>query len=565
MAEEKELKMEINEAEIVRLITFDAEKKKYIAPCPVEGCGKIYEIGSKNWALANLKRHLTKEHGIEITSGVEEGVSSGEGGIFQRVNPLPAKIRELLVDYAGIDDKVAKKVVELLEKNPVLTENPNNLFNFLSRAKGMDPTLAKNIVDLVFSQAMYEQQMQARGGTITPVMPQFQGSGFTGISPMIGTQGGAFQIGSQQQPQVAYIPNPGGGMTPIIINVPPQYQQGQGQSPTHPFMNIPPVMPPTSDDKYIRSLEDRLKELEKERRGPLQGEGVGPIERVTEKIAMRKIREPIFAEDGEGNVQLDKTTGKPIVLDYREVEEPVFMGPPMGMVVPPSGGGGEDPVTIAMNILEKAKSLFAPVGGATVKSEVDEEKLIMKASEKARETAEGKMKELKGDIEKLEGTTKGIETSLSSDLEKITDSLKDLRYEGEKRKIAEEAAQETYEKLKPFIPTRTEAPPSGLTPQQYAMSQARQIAGDIVGNIRSGFDGIGMRLDKIADAQKVSQMAASMLTSGVPPDQVERIIFQYIRAQMSPAYVEQAEMYSRGSVSEGDKAEFLKRVRERAT
>jgi len=560
MAEDKESKMVITEEELERLITFDDEKKKYIAACPVEDCGKVYEIGSKGFAFGNLKRHLTKEHGIVITSGVEEGISPGEKGIFQRVNPIPMKVRELLTDYAGIDEKVAKKIVELLEKNPVLTENPNNLFNFLSRAKGMDPTLAKNIVDLVFSQAMYEQQIQARGGTITPVIPQFQGLGFTGITPMTGTPGGAFQIGAQPQPQIAYIPNPSGGMTPIIINVPPQFPQGPGQSPPAPIVHIPSVIPPTSDDKYLKSLEDRLKELERLRGGPPAGE-----ERGTDIV--RKVREPIFAEDEHGDVQIDPKTGKPIILDYREIiEEPAFIGAPtpMGMVAPPSGGAGKDPVGLAMDILEKAKSIFAPGGGgATGKSEVDEEKVIMKATEKARETTETKVKELKGDIEKLEGATKGIETTISNKMTEISDNIKNIQHEGEKRRIAEEAAKETYEKLKPFIPTRTEAPPTGLSPQQFAMSQVRELAGEIVTNVRAGFESIGVRLDRMADAQKVSQMATSMLASGVPPDQVERIIFQYIRAQISPDYVAQADRYTRGSIGETDKAEFLKRMRDR--
>lgn len=567
MAEDKDLGLQITEAEIDRLITFDEEKKKYIAPCPVEGCGKVYEIGSKGFASGNLKRHLTKEHRIEITSGAEEGISSEEGGIFQRVNTIAVKVRELLIDYAGIDEKVAKKVVELLEKNPVLTENPNNLFSFLSRAKGMDPTLAKNIVDLVFSQTMYEQQLQARGVTISPVIPTTPGYGTGGgmvvPTPVI-TPGGGFQIGASAQPQIAYIPHPSGGMTPIIINVPPQYQQqGQGQPPTSPIVTLPPSFtPPASDDKYLRSLEDRLKELERNRGGPPAGESRGPGE-PTDRMLMRKVREPIFAEDEHGDVQIDPKTGKPIVLEYREIEEPVFVGSQTEAPPSPSrGGGGEDPVTLAMTILSQAKAIFAPEGGGPPsKPEIDEEKVVMKAAEKAKEAAEGRVKELRGDIEKLESTTKGIETSIGTKLGEITDNLKDIRVEGEKRRIAEEVAKETLERLKPFIPTHTEPQPAGLTPQQYALSQARQLADTVVTNIRAGFDSLGMRLDRIADAQKVSQMATSMLASGVPPEQVEGIIFQYIRAQISPETVERTGRYTAGVVSDSEKRGFLDRLR----
>lgn len=71
--EEEEAGMEITDEELNRLITYDEEKRKYVAVCPVEGCGKVYEIASKGFAFGNLKRHLEKEHGITVVSGAAAG------------------------------------------------------------------------------------------------------------------------------------------------------------------------------------------------------------------------------------------------------------------------------------------------------------------------------------------------------------------------------------------------------------------------------------------------------------------------------------------------------------
>lgn len=567
MAEDERYDMEITEAELGRLITYDEEKKKYIGVCPVENCGKSYEIGSKGFAIGNLKRHLTKQHGIEVVIGAKTGESPEEGGgIFRKVNPVPAKVRELLTDYAGVDDRIAKKIVELLDKNPVLTENPNNLFNFLSRAKGMDPTLAKNIVDLVFSQAAYEQQLQGGAGNISPVFPQMgQGFGFGGGAPISAGPGGIIQPGQTgaAQPQVAYIPNPGGGMTPVIINIPPQVPQGQKQSQT-PMLNIPPSPPASSsDDKYLKFLEERVKDLERDKERPPRREDT-PVERVTEKVAMRRIREPIFAENEAGDVQIGED-GKAIVLDYREVEEPVFMdgGPTPQINIPQAPAGGEDPFRMALTILEKTKNIFAPGEGAVAASTsgVDEEKILMKSIEAAKTATEGKVKEIEGEVKKIGESTRDIDRHIDGKVGEVRDIVKDMKHNSEKIEIAERAAKDTYEHLKPFIASRTDSSPPGLTPQQYAMTQVRQMAGEVVSNIRAGFDSLGQRFDKFSDAQKITQMATSMLASGVSPDQVEKIIFQYVRGQMSPEMVEHAAAHNQGSVATGEKEAFLDRLR----
>jgi len=138
-----------------------------------------------------------------------------------------------------------------------------------------------------------------------------------------------------------------------------------------------------------------------------------------------------------------------------------------------------------------------------------------------------------------------------------------LQHETQMRNVAEKAAKETYERLRPFIKTSPETPPpQGLTPQQYALSQMRQLAGDIVNNIRAGFDSIGKRIDQFVDAQKVTQMATSMLASGIPPEQVERIVFQYVRGQVTPETVQQAASYTQGTVGGSEKEAFLNRLRQ---
>jgi len=567
--EEEEAGMEITDDELNRLITYDEEKRKYVAVCPVEGCGKVYEIASKGFAFGNLKRHLEKEHGITVVSGAAGGTPSEEGGIFQRMNPIPEKVYELLTDYAGVDARIAKKIVELLEKNPVLTENQNNLFNFLSRAKGMDPTLAKNIVDLVFTQVAYERQMQPPSSGITPVFPSINQSNFTPVSP----SSQSFTPGQTalQQPQIAYIPNPSGGMTPVIINIPPQAQQPQGQSQTQPIVNIPPQTH-TGEDKYTKYLEDRVKALEaemrekeRERRGyeqPVRGE---PSERVIEKIPMRKVREPIFAENEKGEIQIDEKTGKPIILDYREIEEPVLPDQATAGTQPPVPETKSDNnLASIITILKEAKGLFAPAAtGTTAGTQVDEEKIQMKAVETAKSATESRIKELETEIEKIKELSTNIEKHVDGKVGEIKDAIKDLQHETQMRNIAEKTAKETYERLKPFIKTSTETPPpQGLTPQQYALGQMRQLAGDIVNNIRAGFDSIGKRIDQFVDAQKVTQMATSMLASGIPPEQVERIVFQYVRGQVTPEAVQQAATYTQGSVGGDEKEAFLNRLRQ---
>jgi len=568
--EEEEAGMEITDEELNRLITYDEEKRKYVAVCPVEGCGKVYEIASKGFAFGNLKRHLEKEHGIEVVSGAAAGAPSEEGGIFQRVNPIPEKVYELLTDYAGVDARIAKKIVELLEKNPVLTENANNLFNFLSRAKGMDPTLAKNIVDLVFTQVAYERQIQPPSSGIIPVFPSINQPGFTPVSA--GSQSFPPGQGSLQQPQIAYIPNPSGGMTPVIINIPPQTQQSQAQPQTHPTLNIPPPQTHTGEDKYTRYLEDRVKALEAEMRErekererreyePVRGE---TGERIIEKIPMRKVREPIFAENEKGEIQIDEKTGKPIILDYREIEEPVLMDQAAGTQSPVLDSKSDNNLTGIITILKEAKGLFAPAAaGTTAGTQVDEEKIQMKAAETAKSATESRVKELEEEIEKIKELSTNMEKHVDSKVGEIKDIIKDLQHETQMRNIAEKTAKETYERLRPFIKTSPETPPpQGLTPQQYALGQMRQLAGDIVNNIRAGFDSIGKRIDQFVDAQKVTQMATSMLASGIPPEQVERIVFQYVRGQVTPETVQQAATYTQGTVGGSEKEAFLNRLRQ---
>jgi len=565
--EEEELEKQITMEDLDSLISYDEERGVYIAECPVEGCDKRYEVRSKGFLVGSLKKHL-KKHGIEVVSEVSH--PSEEGGIFQRMNPIPEKVYELLTDYAGVDARIARKITELLEKNPVLTENTNNLFNFLSRAKGLDPTLAKNIVDLVFTQVAYERQMQPPSSGITPVFPQMNQSGFSPVST--GTQ--TLQPGQAplQQPQIAYIPNPSGGMTPVIINIPPQTQQSQAQPQTQPIVNIPPQTH-TGEDKYTKYLEDRVKALEaemrerekeRERRGyePVRGE---PSERVIEKIPMRKVREPIFAENEKGEIQIDEKTGKPIILDYREIEEPVLMDQAAAGTQPPvSDSKKEDNLTSIITILKEAKGLFAPAAaGTTAGTQVDEEKIQMKAAETAKSATESRVKELEEEIEKIKELSTGIEKHVDSKVGEIKDIIKDLQHETQMRNVAEKAAKETYERLRPFIKTSPETPPpQGLTPQQYALGQMRQLAGDIVNNIRAGFDSIGKRIDQFVDAQKVTQMATSMLASGIPPEQVERIVFQYVRGQVTPETVQQAASYTQGTVGGSEKEAFLNRLRQ---
>lgn len=553
--------MKISEDELNQLIAYDEGKEKYVASCPIDGCDKVYESGTKGFPYQNLKKHLIS-HGIEIVKG--GGVYTG--GIFQRTNPIPAKVHELLRDYVGIEERIAKKIVELLDKNPVLTENANNLFNFLSRAKGIegDVTLAKNIVDIVFSQAAYEQQKSAAGSGITPVFPQMQtqpqmGPGFQ-FNPMgpMGNQGGA-----GQGTQVAYVPNPGGGMTPVIINIPPQPQQqeqgnqgqgGQGrtQADLGRFRETS-----TADERNFKYLEDRMRTLERGDRADRYSPRRGEPERVTERVPMQKVREPIFDKDDDGKIKYDEE-GKPVILDYRVIETPVFMGS-QSQDQPSVEGKKDDPFELALKIFSEVKGMF----GSTPKAEVvDEEKLLMKATEAARKETDVKVKAIEDEVKKVEEATRVIDKHIDDKMGEVKDIVKEITHETEKEKLAESAAKATYERLKPFISSpNTEAPtPPGLTPQQYAMTQVRQIADTMVSNLRSGFESLGQRLDRFADAQKITQMATSMIGSGIPVDQVERVIFQYVRGQMGPEAVEQAAA-GPGSVGVGEKEAFLKKLR----
>ena len=61
--------MKLSEEELNSLIYYDEEKGKYIAPCPVDGCGKVYESETKGFPFHNLRKHLMISHGVEMVEG----------------------------------------------------------------------------------------------------------------------------------------------------------------------------------------------------------------------------------------------------------------------------------------------------------------------------------------------------------------------------------------------------------------------------------------------------------------------------------------------------------------